>query len=142
MDQFIETFLERFDAPVFLSDKQEQNVLYANSAVHEKLNLSDEQLADLSLNELLHEKNIIQNKVILEYNNQCYHVDNKELTISDTEYIKSTLEPCPHPSRVDYLEFQKEMAIRLVHRLRSPLNGILGFTELLKDDIVDPKHKK
>jgi len=142
MKHFIKTFLEGYDIPVLLSDKQEHIILYANSAVHQELKLSDEQLADLRLNELLDKRKVIQEQAVWEYNNKYYLVNNEEFTISDTEYVKSTLESYSQSSQVEHLDFQKEMAIRLVHRLRSPLNGILGFTELLRDGVSDRKHKE
>ena len=137
MKEFIQSLINGYDAPVFFSDAHQGTILYSNEAAHRQLGFSEEQLTGRHLDDLFKNNRIIQNQPIWEREEEHYLVQNEELSLSGSEYIKSVLKPFPKEAALYYLTFQKEMAGRLVHRLHSPLNGTLGFSELLKATDLD-----
>lgn len=142
MKEFIQSLINGYDAPVFFSDAHQGTILYSNEAAHQQLGFTEEQLAGQQLNDLFRNNRIIHNQPVWELEEEHYLVQNEELNLSGNEYIKSVLKPFPKEAALYYLTFQKEMAGRLVHRLHSPLNGMLGFSELLKDTSLSDKQLK
>jgi signal transduction histidine kinase len=139
MTDVIRAILDGYDTPVFLSDANQGTILFTNRAVEHTLGFSNQHLAGTPLDDLLKDTRVIQKQPVYEHNNDQYLVQNDQLTLSGNDYIKSVLKPFHQETVLSHLDFQKEMAGRLVHLLHSPLNGVSGFTELLKSTELSKK---
>ncbi len=139
MTDVIRALLDGYDTPVFLSDARQGIILFTNRKVQQTLGISDQRLAGTPLEDLLKRTRLIQKQPVFEHKDRQYLVQNEELTLSGTDYIKSVLKPFNKEVILSHLDFQKEMSARLVHLLHSPLNGVSGFTELLKSTGLSKK---
>lgn len=139
MSDVVRALLDGYDIPVFLSDARRGTILFTNHAVQQTLGFSEQRLAGTPLNDLLNYTRVIQKQPVFEHNDHQYLVQNEQLTLSGTDYIKSVLKPFQKEEILSHLDFQKEMSGRLVHLMHSPLNGVSGFAELLKSTDLSEK---
>lgn len=133
MNTTISTLLDGYQHPTILSSA-DGNIIFLNSAAEKDLNLSSNQLVGTKIKDLFTPSQVLQKKTIWSRFEKKFEIDEEKLEIDGDRYIQSTLKPVEKGTPVfDPIEIQKEMAKRLVHRFNSPLNGVTGFTELLKD---------
>lgn len=133
MDTTISTLLNGYQYPTILSNAEDGNIIFLNTAAEDDLNLSTSQLIGTSVNDLFKPSEVLQTKTIWNRYEKTFEINEEKLEIDGTSYIQSTLRPLRNSKQAfDPIELQKEMAKRLVHRFNSPLNGVTGFTELLK----------
>jgi signal transduction histidine kinase len=140
MDKTTQTLLNGYEQPVILSDANDGNIVFVNDAAKKELGLS--QLSDTKLFDLFHSQRIIRENVIWERGKQQFEITEEKIVIDGQPYIKASLAQVDRNKMVDLIEIQQEMAKLLVHRIHSPLNGVAGFTELLKDMNLTQKQKR
>lgn len=134
MEKTIQTLLNGYEQPAILSNAEDGSIVFLNTAAQNKLGLSSSKHTKRTLHDLFSSRRIIQQNVIWERHENQFEVHEEKLNIGDQKYIRSIIKPIQKEQEVlDLIEMQKEMSRLLVHRFHSPLNGITGFTELLKE---------
>lgn len=93
-----------------------------------------------TLQDFFSSKKVIKQDRLWKRNTREFEFHEEEFIINDQEYILTVVKnPEDRHKPLDLFDLQKEMARLIVHRFHSPLNGISGFTELLKNTDLDEK---
>lgn len=142
MDKLVQTLLNGYQQPVVLSDHNNGEIIYSNSAAQNTLGLTSQQLSGSRLEDIFSSKKVIQHTVLWEYQTQYFEINEEKIALPENVYVKSVLKPVADNEFLKLLEIQKEMAKLLVHRFHSPLNGVTGFTELLKETDLSKKQSQ
>lgn len=137
MDNLIQTLLDGYDTPVFLSDADQGEIMFVNHAAEQKLGFSKTKVKGTRINDWVQRDTMIWHQPIMEHGDSFYMVQNENFTFSGTKFIKYTFKPFSERAALSYFNLQQEMASRIVHRMRSPLTGVLGFAELLEETSLD-----
>ncbi|HLR77127.1 MAG TPA: HAMP domain-containing sensor histidine kinase [Balneolaceae bacterium] len=130
INKTVQTLLNGYEQPTVLSDAQNGHIVFVNKAAQQKIGLSYQSHGDQKLDELFSSQSTVDQYIIWERCKNRYEISEKKLEIEGKKYIHSVFKVLEEP---ELINLQKEMAKLLVHRFHSPLNGVTGFTELLKD---------
>lgn len=133
MDKTILTLLNGYELPAILSDAESGDIVFLNNAARQELGLSGNEVTEKKLYDLFSSRRVIRQNVIWERSNQQFEITEEKLDVDGDKYIHSVIKPIEEGRVLNLVEMQKEMAKLLVHRFHSPLNGVAGFTELLKE---------
>ena len=139
INQTVQTLLNGYEQPAVLSDAQDGHIVFLNDAAQQQMGLSYNRHGDKKLDDLFDSQSMIDQDNIWERRENSYQISEEELEIEGEKYIHSVIKPLNEPNLSD---LQKEMAKLLVHRFNSPLNGVTGFTELLKDLSLTAKQER
>ncbi len=142
MHKTIQTLLNGYERPAILSDEGDRNIVFLNDAAKKELGISLQQASNSTLYDLFTSRRVIHENVIWERSERQFEITEEKINIEGHTYIKATLVPVDKKEIVDLIEIQQEMAKLLVHRIHSPLNGVTGFTELLKDLDLSEKQEQ
>lgn len=142
MNNLIQTLLDGYESPVFLSDAEKGKVVYVNDAAEQALGISRQKVKGTRLKDLVHQDTVISSQPLVEHEGRFYLVQDENFTFSGDKFIKSTLKPFSDETALSYFNLQQQMASRIVHRMRSPLTGALGFAELLEETSLDDQQLK
>lgn len=138
MDKTIKALLNGYEHPAILSSAEDGLIVFFNDAAYQKLGIAKEQKRRTKVADLFNSRQVIQQNIIWERSNNKFEINEVKLNINGEKYIHSIVKPLKEQPVLDLVEIQKEMAKLLVHRFHSPLNGVLGFTELLAElDLTD-----
>lgn len=139
INKTVQTLLNGYEQPAVLSDALDGHIVFLNEAAQEKMGLSYSRHGDKTLDDLFNSQSIINQHNVWERRKNKYEISTEELEIEGKYYIHSVIKPLGEP---DLADLQQEMAKLLVHRFHSPLNGVTGFTELLKDLSLTDKQER
>lgn len=134
MKDEIQKIVEGCEFPTVLTQPDTGEIKHTNQATLEQLHIEDtHQLIGTRLEDWFSAHSIFERSVIWRYNEDQYRLSSEPVRFNDTSYIKTTIQPYEASTHLDMVMLQREMAEMLVHQFRSPLNGISGFTELLRE---------
>lgn len=140
MNSTIQTFINGYTQPAFLSDASDRNILFFNQAAEKTFGVPDTQNSKKTLKDFFSSRKVIKQDLLWNRNKGEFELHEEEFKINDQEYILTVVKsPNNDQKPLDLFDLQKEMARLIVHRFHSPLNGISGFTELLKNTDLDEK---
>lgn len=142
MENLIQTLLDGYETPVFLSDADGGKIMFVNDAAEQTLGFSEAKMKGIRVADLLEQDTLIWHQQLLKFEDHFYQVRNEKFTFSGTKFVKYTLKPFSKQAALSYFNLQQEMASRIVHRLRSPLAGSLGFAKLLGNTTLDDQQLK
>lgn len=140
MESTIQTFLNGYTQPAFLSDAADRSILFLNQAAERAFGFLENQNTEGTLQDFFNSKKVIKQDLLWERNKGEFEFHEEEFRINEQEYILTVVKSQKKGQKpLDLFELQKDMAKLIVHRFHSPLNGISGFTELLKNTDLDEK---
>lgn len=140
MDSTIQTLLNGYLQPAFLADASDRSILFLNNAAQEEFGFPLNQSSSTTLQDLFSSRKIIKQGLVWQRNKGEFEFHEEKFKAGNQEYILTVAEPIEKEGKpVDLFELQKDIARLIVHRFHSPLNGISGFTELLKNTDLDKK---
>ena len=139
INETVQILLNGYEQPAVLSDARDGHIVFFNDAARQKIGLSYSRHGDKTLEDLFNGHSMVDENPIWERRKNKYEVREEELEIGGQKYIHSVIKPLAEP---DLADLQQEMAKLLVHRFHSPLNGVTGFTELLKDLSLTDKQER
>jgi len=119
--------------PAILSDLKAGKILYANDAAFKYLDIQQEALIGSKITELFQSMQSLQECTIWKRGQKQYQIQEEEISISGNLYNKATLKIVDNELSDSLVKTIQHMVSLLLHRLRSPLTGVLGFNELLHD---------
>lgn len=140
MNSTIQTFINGYRQPAFLSDASDRNILFLNQAAEKAFGFHNNEHTKSTLQDFFSSRKVIKQDQLWKRNKKKFEFHEEEFKINDQEYILTVVkDPEEGKKPLDLFDVQKEMARLIVHRFHSPLNGISGFTELLKNTDLDEK---
>lgn len=119
--------------PAILSDLKAGKILYANDATFKYLDIQQEALIGSKITELFQSMQSLQECTIWKRGQKQYQIQEEEISISGHLYNKATLKIVDNELSDSLVKTIQHMVSLLLHRLRSPLTGVLGFNELLHE---------
>lgn len=140
MDKSIATLLDGYQQPAILSNADDGCIVFLNKAAKKKFNVAEKLPNGTTFRDLFHTQAAFQQRIIWERQDKQFEVSEENLRINGREYIQAIIKPLDNTAMAfNALDLQQEMAKRLVHRFHSPINGISGFTELLREQNLTPR---
>jgi len=128
--------MEKFNEsnPVFIIDMDSRKICDVNREAIE--GCRDRNPVGNNLNDIVYvNQNIGYAMAPAFFNNQWFNLEQETLLWQGSPHIKITLHQRNNAPDVDTLRSLKKMIGFLLHRIRSPLTGIQGYTELIEQKI-------
>ncbi len=140
MNSTIQTLINGYNHPAFLSDASDRHILFLNQAAEKEFGVPATDDTKSTLQDFFSSRKVIKQDQLWKRNKKEFEFHEEEVRIDDQEYILTVVKsPEDEQKPLDLFDLQKEMARLIVHRFHSPLNGVSGFTELLKNTDLDEK---
>lgn len=125
------------NSPVFIKDSETGEVLHVNNTALDLLNIPREQILNTDFDALIETYSTDFSDGQISLNDHIYSVDSKEVELLDKKLAWIVLHPVSVAYTEDFKTLLQKMAEVLVHRLRSPLTGMLGFARLIDQTAGD-----
>jgi len=119
------------EPPTFIVEMTSRKILEANQAVIAGCNNNDPSGKDIDEVAYI-EKSIGSGNTAAFFNNQWYNLEQETLIQENKPYLKIRLLDRTNIPDVDIIFSLKKLIGVLLHRLRSPLTGIQGYTDLME----------
>lgn len=95
------------------------------------------------IDDIIHiENNISQNVVAAFFNNRWYTLTQETVLWEESPHLKISLQNRDNIPDFDTIHTLNNMIGFLLHRIRSPLTGIQGYAEFIKDSVEDSSTSK
>jgi signal transduction histidine kinase len=125
------SWLDPIPTPCLVQRLDNEQLIYANTAAIRQLRLTSDQWKHSLLTELF-ELSTTEGSGIWSRNGKRYRIQEQRVDSEGESYKQLLIFPIEPPVSVRQLEDAQRLAGVLVHRLRSPLNGVIGFAEMLQ----------
>lgn len=125
----IATLISDSPNPIFILAEDRETIVSWNQAGMN--GQADYDLAGKSINRILFNYNIADSDSPVYYRDNWYKAEIKSFIYFDTEYVKVTLKLFSHHLSEETLETTHDLIAILLHRFRSPLTAIQGYSDMM-----------
>lgn len=143
MDKAVQELINGYAQPVLISNLSEGEILYANRAANERLDIHSSELIGTKITDLFKILPEIHQGIIWSRNGKQWYIREDVVSVSKRSFNRTIMQEFPVEPPGMMLDIIREMTMVLLHRLRSPITGTSGFGELiLEADIQPPRLKR
>lgn len=137
----IKTLIEDVSHPVFIVKSNTRKVLAVNKCARK--GITSHSVVNSPFDALLSVTDeVIVGQPITFFDDTWYNVSERTFLLHNEVYLSITLTPRPEAPDERMLANWKHMIALMLHRFRSPITGISGYLDLLKEESTDNQVNK
>lgn len=138
---FLQQFIADLQYPVFITEDANQEIQFANTFALSKTDKKS--LTGTSLDELvIRYPRSINEKTYGQFQYDWYEIKERKVKSGTSSYLITELTHRPEIPFGESFEHWKRMVEVMLHRLRSPLTGIIGYLEMMEEANEDQSLEK
>lgn len=137
MQKIFKQISDSFDQPAVICTLVDKKIVAINKAVQRILDESTKNIQGKYFDEIFEFTGTASGKLVWKKNGIRYMLSESRLDFENTSYYKAVFKKDDQEKIVEQLRVARSMAELLMHRFRSPLTAMQGFTEMLEG--VDPE---
>lgn len=125
----ITTLISDSPNPIFILGEDRETIISSNeTGINEGM---ENDLTGKSIHRILFNYNTSDSDAPVYYRNNWYSIDTKPFIYLESEYLKVTLTAFSHHLSAETLKTTRDLIAILLHRFRSPLTAIQGYSDII-----------
>lgn len=135
----ISTLISDSPHPIFILDEDRETVISSNQTASAE---ESYELKGISVNRILFNYRSNDPQAPVYYRDKWYNVSEKPFVFHHSEYTKVTLTHLPNHLSDETLKTTQDLIAILLHRFRSPLTAIQGYTDIMSLAVNEESEKQ